>query len=82
VWGRLRGMAHAGLDGNRNCRIMALQMQPTQLRIADVVARPPETPPAEYLPEVAYVGAGAIRIAWPRILPTSTYEHSGGVEVP
>ncbi len=64
VWGRLRGMAHAGAKGNARCLIMALQMDPTQLRIADFVARPPETPPAEYYPEVAYVtGQGAIRIA-------------------
>lgn len=63
VWGRLRGIAHAGVAGNRNCRIMALHMQPTQLRIADVVARPPEKPPTEYLPEVAYIGADGMRIA-------------------
>ncbi|HEY9881159.1 MAG TPA: septum site-determining protein MinC [Leptolyngbyaceae cyanobacterium] len=63
IWGRLRGLAHAGSTGNRTCRIMALQMQPTQLRIADVVARPPEKPPAEYVPEVAYVGEDGMRIA-------------------
>ena len=63
VWGRLRGMAHAGSKGNRAGRIMALHMQPTQLRIADLVARPPDTPPAEYWPEVAYVSTDTIRIA-------------------
>jgi septum site-determining protein MinC len=63
VWGKLRGVAHAGATGNHRCRIMALHMEPTQLRIADKVARPPEVPPAEYLPEVAYIGDGAIRIA-------------------
>lgn len=64
VWGRLRGLAHAGAKGNGRCLIMALQMEPTQLRIADFVARPPENPPAEYYPEVAYVTAqGMIRIA-------------------
>lgn len=63
VWGRLKGLAHAGSKGNVDCRIMALRMEPTQLRIADKVARPPETPPAEYLPEVAYIGDGGIRIA-------------------
>ncbi len=35
VWGRLRGVVHAGADGNSKCRIMALQMEPTQIRIAD-----------------------------------------------
>lgn len=63
IWGRLKGLAHAGSAGNADCRIMTLHMQPTQLRIADKVARPPETPPVEYLPEVAYVGEGGIRIA-------------------
>ncbi|MEM8614364.1 MAG: septum site-determining protein MinC, partial [Cyanobacteria bacterium P01_H01_bin.105] len=63
VWGRLRGIAHAGSDGNAACRIMALHMQPTQLRIADKVARAPEKPPALYQPEVAYVNNDGIRIA-------------------
>lgn len=66
VWGRLRGMAHAGASGNRACRIMALHLEPTQLRIANQVARPPETPPQEYLPEVAYIGNNGIRIALAR----------------
>jgi septum site-determining protein MinC len=63
VWGRLRGVAHAGAGGNRECRIMALQMEPTQLRIADAVARAPESPPAQFYPEVAYVTPQGIRIA-------------------
>lgn len=63
VWGRLRGVAHAGAEGNENCRIMALYMQPTQLRIANRVARAPAKPPEYYQPEVAYVGPDGIRIA-------------------
>ena len=63
VWGRLRGVAHAGAEGNTACRIMALQMQPTQLRIAGHVARAPEKPPTQYQPEVAYVNKDSIRIA-------------------
>lgn len=64
VWGRLRGVAHAGCKGNSRCLIMALQMEPTQIRIADFVARAPENPPAQYYPEVAYVAPqGNIRIA-------------------
>jgi septum site-determining protein MinC len=82
VWGRLGGMAHAGLEGNRNCRIMALQMQPTQLRIADVMARPPETPPANYLPEVAYIGEGAIRIAAAQDFARQYLRPSSGLELP
>ncbi len=63
VWGRLRGVVHAGAAGNSQCVIMALQMEPTQIRIADYVARSPETPPAQVYPEVAYVTTAGIRIA-------------------
>lgn len=63
VWGHLRGVVHAGAQGNSQCRIMALHMQPTQLRIADKVARSPDNPPAQYQPEVAYIGPDGIRIA-------------------
>jgi septum site-determining protein MinC len=63
IWGRLRGIAHAGATGNRACRIMALQMEPTQLRIADAVARAPGTLPEQFYPEIAYVAPEGIRIA-------------------
>jgi septum site-determining protein MinC len=63
VWGRLRGIAHAGAAGNRKCLIMALQMEPTQLRIADAVARAPEKSLMQFYPEVAYVTPQGIRIA-------------------
>ncbi|MBD2435928.1 septum site-determining protein MinC [Nostoc sp. FACHB-110] len=63
VWGRLRGIAHAGAGGNRECLIMALQMEPTQLRIADAVARAPEKLPSQFSPEVAHITPQGIRIA-------------------
>ena len=62
IWGRLRGLAHAGANGNDRCLILALQMEPTQIRIADVVARPPGAPPQPFYPEVAYVTPQGIRI--------------------
>ncbi|WP_035368039.1 septum site-determining protein MinC [Dolichospermum circinale] len=62
VWGRLRGVAHAGASGNRESLIMALQMEPTQLRIADAVARAPEKSPTNFLPEVAHMTTEGIRI--------------------
>jgi septum site-determining protein MinC len=62
VWGRLRGIAHAGASGNRESLIMALQMEPTQLRIADAVARAPEKSPAQFYPEVAHITPQGIRI--------------------
>jgi septum site-determining protein MinC len=63
VWGRLRGVAHAGAGGNRECLIMALQMEPTQLRIADAVARAPEKSLTQFFPEVAHITPQGIRIA-------------------
>lgn len=62
VWGALRGVAQAGVAGNNRCLIMALRMEPTQIRIADFVARAPETPPNQYYPEVAYVTSEGVRI--------------------
>ena len=73
VWGRLRGVAHAGCSGNREARIVALQLRPLQLRIADAVARGPEDqPPAGFCEEAVLVNGGiAIRPAdpgWPQAL--------------
>jgi septum site-determining protein MinC len=73
VWGRLRGIAHAGYPNNPQCLIMALQMEPTQLRIADRVARAPETPPPQFEPEIAYVTPQGIRIARAIDVKTTPY---------
>ena len=62
VWGRLRGIAHAGVAGDREARIVALQLRPLQLRIADVVARGPEGLPPPGLAEQALLVEGEIRI--------------------
>jgi septum site-determining protein MinC len=62
VWGRLLGTAHAGRHGDPSARIMALQLRPLQLRIADAVARGPEEVPPEGLAEQAHLVDGAIRI--------------------
>ena len=55
VWGKLRGIVHAGAGGNAGSIVMAIQMQPSQIRIADFVARGPSNVPAQFFPEVAYV---------------------------
>jgi septum site-determining protein MinC len=73
VWGRLRGIAHAGYPNNPQCLIMALQMEPTQLRIADRVARAPETPPPQFEPEIAYITPQGIRIARAIDMKTTPY---------
>lgn len=63
VWGRLRGIAHAGAQGNNQCRIAALQMEFTQLRIADAVARAPKLRPRRLSPELAFMTTEGIRLA-------------------
>ncbi len=62
IWGRLRGVAHAGSKGSTQARIMALQLRPLQLRIADAVARGPDDLPQPGLAEQASLRNGAIRI--------------------
>ncbi|MFM9109765.1 MAG: septum site-determining protein MinC, partial [Prochlorococcaceae cyanobacterium] len=62
VWGRLRGVAHAGCDGDAGARIVALQLRPVQLRIAGAVARGPEGVPPAGLAEQALLVDGEIRI--------------------
>ncbi|OCQ94351.1 septum site-determining protein MinC [Oscillatoriales cyanobacterium USR001] len=63
VWGRLRGVVHAGASGNTKSVIMTLQMEPMLIRIAEYVARGPENQPTQFYPEVAYVTPQGIRIS-------------------
>jgi septum site-determining protein MinC len=42
VMGALRGLAHAGMKGEETAIIVASVLRPTQLRIADVISRPPD----------------------------------------
>jgi septum site-determining protein MinC len=61
IWGRLRGVVHAGAMGDEEAIVCALRMRPMQLRIGDHIARAPEGPgrgPAS--PEVAMVSGGSI----------------------
>ncbi len=71
VWGRLRGVAHAGAAGNKKAVVAAIEFSPTQLRIAGVAAIAPESKktgrglkfwqkPPERRPEVAYIADGRI----------------------
>jgi septum site-determining protein MinC len=52
VWGRVRGMVHAGAKGDTTAFICALDLSPTQLRIAKEVSAVLE-PQKEARPEVA-----------------------------
>jgi len=42
VLGALRGIAHAGISGNKNAVVFALEMDPVQIRIANIIARAPD----------------------------------------
>ena len=57
VMGSLRGMAHAGCDGNIKAIVAAFDLQPTQLRIAHIIARKPDNDDAAVpkWPEVAKI---------------------------
>ncbi len=66
VWGRARGLVHAGALGDENAVICALDLAPTQLRIGGRIARSPEDRPAQPMPEKASVRDGQIvAIPWP-----------------
>lgn len=43
VWGKLRGVVHAGSAGDEKAIVGALILQPTQLRIGGLIARAPDT---------------------------------------
>ncbi len=62
VVGKLRGLAHAGAEGNEKAAIWALQLAAKQLRIASHVAIAPEEPPSSISPERARVKDGQIII--------------------
>jgi septum site-determining protein MinC len=54
IWGRVRGMIHAGCKGDRSAVICALDLSATQLRIANEVSavlKPPKDP----RPEIASI---------------------------
>jgi len=63
VMGALRGVVHAGAGGDENAIVMAFHLQPTQLRIADHITRPPDND-AIYpdYPEMARIKGGVVTI--------------------
>ena len=64
VLGTLRGMVHAGSRGDRDAFIYALNLKPTQIRIAEAIARmPEEEEEADGIqPEVAKIKDGIIEV--------------------
>ncbi len=69
VAGTLRGIVHAGADGNKEAYVVAFNLQPTQLRIADVITRSPDEMEQKLalVPELAYIKDDMVYIE--RFLP-------------
>jgi septum site-determining protein MinC len=66
VWGSLRGIAHAGIGGNTNAEIRAINLQPIQIRIANAIARSPDRKTVKYTssaaPEMAKLVEGKVKV--------------------
>ena len=60
VWGRLRGLVHAGAMGDDTAVICALELTPTQLRIYDQIAISPDEKEQNPKPEKAFIKDGQI----------------------
>lgn len=59
VWGRLRGFVHAGALGNAEAVVCAIELRPTQIRIAEQFATTPHNA-GPHLPEVARIDGSQI----------------------
>jgi septum site-determining protein MinC len=59
VWGRLRGVVHAGAQGDEKAVVCALELIPTQLRIAGEIAVSPKKRGKTH-PEVAFLKNGQL----------------------
>lgn len=64
ILGSLTGKVYAGSAGNQNAFVVALDMEPMQIRIADTIARAPDKPKKEKAKEakIAYLENGNIYI--------------------
>ncbi|MCL6610525.1 MAG: septum site-determining protein MinC [Peptococcaceae bacterium] len=63
VMGQMRGMVHAGAEGDESATVMAFRLQPTQLRIANHITRPPDGEVADSsAPEIARIKNGVVTI--------------------
>lgn len=60
VWGRLRGIVHAGAEGDEEAVVCALDMNPMQLRIAKYITTSPADKRRQPKPELASVRKGQI----------------------
>ncbi|MEA5083960.1 septum site-determining protein MinC [bioreactor metagenome] len=65
VLGALKGVAHAGAQGERDAYVFALNLAPVQLRIADIITRFPDNgnSKSNINPEYAYVEDGTVYVS-------------------
>ncbi len=59
VWGKLRGVVHAGSDGDEKAAVYALELNPTQLRIASYIAVQPQRK-GKPAPEMVHISNGQV----------------------
>ena len=66
VWGKLRGSAHAGIDASEDEVVCALDLNPTNMRIATIVKKEPKLKinlkKLKKSPQKAYISDGEIKI--------------------
>ncbi|KJU87287.1 septum site-determining protein MinC [Candidatus Magnetobacterium bavaricum] len=62
VLGALKGVAHAGAGGDEESVVIALNLKPQQLKIANIVTRPPDDDVQTLYPERAFVKDKTIQI--------------------
>lgn len=64
VFGKIRGVVHAGAGGSITASVLALKLEPTQLRISKKIARPPEgkSNKERLKPERAFIQDGQIMV--------------------
>ena len=65
VLGALKGVAHAGSSGEPEAYVFALNMNPVQLRIGDLITRFPDGERSKSLknPEYAYAEDGVVYVS-------------------
>lgn len=77
VIGALRGLVHAGARGRLTACVVALRMDPVQIRIAHLIGRAPDGGSNTYEPEVAYVRNGQIVVESLASRPDSSIGQGG-----
>jgi len=82
VLGKLRGEAIAGRNGDEEAEILALQMEPAQLRIADVYAYGPKGLPGAEIPEKAVLIPDSSGVPRMRIVQAYKWSKTANVTAP